>query len=224
MDLLDALSEKIVEDAISRQGMTEAKIIYLGDYVDRGDQSAQVLEHMNELATAQPDRHICLKGNLEVLMLNFLDDPIKHGARWLRYGGMQTLASYGIRGFHERMDTEDMPDIAYQLAEAMPTGMHDWLRYLPQVYRTGNVICVHAALNPDRAWNDQSDRTRMWGHKEFFTKPRTDGQWVAHGHTIVDVPVMEQGRLSLDTGAYATGRLTAVGMQGTDGWLLQVGG
>lgn len=224
MDLLDSLSAKIVEDAISRPGMSEAKVIYLGDYVDRGDQSAQVLAHLYELSLSQPDRHICLKGNHEVLMLNFLEDPRKHGARWLRYGGMQTLASFGIRGFHERMDVEDMPDIAAQLEDVLPDGMHDWLRGLPQTYRTGNVVCVHAALNPERVWNDQSDRTRMWGHKDFFTKQRTDGQWVAHGHTIMEQPVVDQGRMSLDTGAYATGRLTAMGLQGGDGWLVQVGG
>lgn len=221
MDLLDRLCTLIEQDVDTHPDMTTARVVYLGDYVDRGDQSAQVLTHLYELHQAQPDRHICLKGNHEVLMLNFLEDPKQHGARWLRYGGMQTLASFGIRGFHERMNVDDMDHIAAQLEQCMPDGMWKWLKTLPQIYRTGNVICVHAALNPDRPWNDQSDRTRMWGHKEFFAHPRTDGYWVAHGHTILEQASIEQGRISLDTGGYATGRLTAAALIGSDVRLIQ---
>ena len=74
---------------------------------------------------------------------------------------------------------------------------------------SGQVIAVHAALDPARAPVDQSDRSVLWGHPEFFTKTRTDGLWVVHGHTIFSEPYASSGRISCDTGAYQTGRLSA---------------
>ncbi|MEO0356673.1 MAG: metallophosphoesterase family protein [Pseudomonadota bacterium] len=220
MDLLAQLSDVIVTDAEGRPGMTDAIVVYVGDYIDRGDQSAQVLTHLFDLSQAQPDRHICLKGNHEVMMLQALQDPVEYGGRWLRYGGMQTLASFGIRGIHERMDAEDLDHAMAQLRRALPAGMQDWLNTLPKVHRSGNVVVVHAALNPDRDWQDQSDRTRLWGKDTFFERPHKDGLWVVHGHTIVDQAVIADGRMSIDTGGYATGRLTSVGLNGDQAWLL----
>jgi serine/threonine protein phosphatase 1 len=82
------------------------------------------------------------------------------------------------------------------------------MRLLPLMHETGNVTVVHAGADPAKPLDQQAHRTLTWGHPDFRTTPRRDGQWVLHGHTIVDAPSADQGRIAVDTGAYATGRLT----------------
>ena len=221
MDLLMRLCESIMEDAEQRPGMTDARIIYLGDYVDRGDASAAVLQHLWDLTRAQPQHHICLKGNHEAMMLDFLDNPREKGARWIRYGGLQTLASYRIGGITERSSVEDIAHASRALRDALPEGLIEWMQNLPTQYQSGNLVCVHAALDPKLPLEEQSEKTRLWGHKEFLKTARPDGLWVAYGHTITETPGLIDTRcLALDTGAYATGWLTAAGLEGSDVWLL----
>ena len=221
IDLLRALSAQIVADARARPGMGAARIVYLGDYVDRGDASADVLNHVYRLNLAQPERHICLRGNHEAMMLDFLHDPAERGTRWLRHGGLQTLASYGIGGLTERSSPEAILEASDRLHRALPEGIADWLANLPTLHRTGNLVCVHAALDPTVPPEASSERCRLWGKQEFYRDRRSDGLWVVHGHTIVEnAGTTANGRLELDTGAYATGRLTAAGFNDVDMWLL----
>ena len=220
-DLLQDLLAKIVEDATSRN-LQSGRVIYLGDYVDRGDQSAQVLGLLYELWQEDPVLHTCMMGNHEAMMLQFLDDPVEKGARWIRFGGLQTLASFGIgRGINDRTKGGELLDVSRQLRAALPSGMEDWLRAMPTLIDTGgNLICVHAGLAPQDPIQQQSVRTRLWGHNDFMTQARPDGVWVAHGHTVVDRAGLVNGRVQTDTGAYATGTLSAVGVLGTDWWVL----
>ena len=92
---------------------------------------------------------------------------------------------------------------------AMGADMIAWLRDLPSMWKSGNVTVVHAGADPATPIARQGVKTLVWGHKNFDTKPRQDGVWVLHGHTIVDVATAQDGRIAVDTGAYATGRLTA---------------
>ncbi len=181
--------------------------IFLGDYVDRGPQSAQVLARLYTLQTQDPANIICLKGNHEAMMLDFIDDPLGCGVRWLKYGGLDTLASYGIGA---ATATEDALDVANALEKALPDGMLAWLRDLPMRWSSGNMHCVHASMNPDKAPDAQSENALLWGHPNFFAKRRTDDQCVIHGHTIVPKGAVCDGRISVDTGAYRGGALTAV--------------
>lgn len=223
MDLLTLLRRAIDQDRLDHPEMKDAPIVYLGDYVDRGEDTAQVLRHLFHVSQTHPDQHICLMGNHEAMMLDFLDNPAKAGPRWLRYGGMQTLASFGITGVQERMTADDLEKTADALRGAIRPAMLTWLQTLPKQYQSGNVVFVHAALNPARAVDDQSTHTRLWGHDDFATTARSDGTWVVHGHSIVDQFSIAQGRMSIDTGAYATGRLTALGLSGDQAWALQTG-
>ncbi len=182
-----------------------AQILCLGDYVDRGEESAAVLR----LLSARPDI-LCLKGNHEAMMLSFLDAPRQAGPAWLRSGGLQTLASFGIGGLTELSRGEALDTAAERLQAAMGAELLAWLQDLPLMHRSGNVAFVHAAVDPAMPLNIQAEQTLLWGHPDFVTTPRSDGIWVAHGHVIVDAPVMEQGHIAVDTGAYATGRLTAL--------------
>ncbi|MGB0798348.1 MAG: metallophosphoesterase [Planktomarina sp.] len=220
-DLLLKLLDLINADYSNRTTTANPKLLFIGDFVDRGDQSAQVLQHVMEMQTADPETILCLKGNHEKMMLDFLKDPIQKGRRWTRHGGLQTLASYNVRDITERASPEQLEDARDALIDAMPTGMLNWLKTMPTTYNNGNLICVHAGLDPSRPTTDQSENTHMWGHPDFMSKPRRDNIWVAHGHTIVDQAGLQNGRVAVDTGAYATGRLTAVGFDGSENWILQ---
>lgn len=179
-------------------------LVCLGDYVDRGDDSAGVLRILQD----RPDI-ICLSGNHEELMLRFIAAPERHGARWLRYGGLQTLASFGIAGMTETSDSAALVRARDQLVESMGTALLDWLGALPTHWMSGNVLLAHAGADPSVPADRQDRKTLHWGHSEFRRRRRSDGIWVLHGHTIVDQAKAQDGRISIDTGAYATGRLTA---------------
>lgn len=191
-DLLERLLEKL-DPAL--------QTVFVGDYVDRGEESAQVLTRLKDSDA------ICLKGNHEQMMLDFLDAPERRGPLWLHNGGLQTLASFGV-GLAESTP-EALGQARDALHEAMGKELRDWLRALPLDWQTGNVAVVHAGADPALPIDDQAPDTLIWGHPEFDSVQRADGIWVVHGHTIVGGPSAEDGRVSIDTGAFATGRLTA---------------
>lgn len=193
---------------VMRERAPQARRVFLGDFVDRGEESAQVLTRLRTLQAEDPSV-ICLLGNHEDMMLKFLDDPAKTGGRWLRYGGLQTLASYRVKPVGESAPAEEWQVVADALRAAIGPELESWLRELPTHWVSGNVAAVHAGADPALPIQAQVPAHLTWGHPEFDTTPRTDGVWVVHGHTIVDAPATEMGRISIDTGAYATGRLTA---------------
>lgn len=185
------------------------QLIFLGDYVDRGPASAQVLEHLYRMAQERPERVVCLLGNHEKMMLEFIDDPLGRGARWLRNGGVDTLRSYGIAKVSARLDPDEAMEACDALETAMPNGLAKWLSGLPTTWNSGNMWCVHAAMDPEVAPEDQKTKTLVWGHQAFMNTIRQDNICVVHGHTVVDKPTNSNSRVSVDTGAYHTGRLTA---------------
>lgn len=190
----------------------EPPLVLVGDYVDRGENSAGVLRRLFELSQDSRREVICLKGNHEDMMLRFLDDPERRGGVWLRNGGLQTLASFGVSGVTERMDPESARRVSRALAQAMGASLIDWIRALPHRWKSGNVAVVHAGADPKRPIAEQEAQTLIWGHPDFPAMPRPDGLWILHGHTIKDQPKFGNGIISIDTGAYATGRLTAAGV------------
>ncbi|MFD2739621.1 metallophosphoesterase family protein [Sulfitobacter aestuarii] len=184
-------------------------VICVGDYIDRGDQSAEVLRCLQ----ARPEV-TCLMGNHEEMMLNFLAQPVRHGPRWLRNGGLQTLASFGIARISDSAEGKNLTAARDALAEALGPELLRWVGTLPTCHRNGNIAILHAGADPQLPIDAQSRDTLLWGHPEFRRMPRSDGIWVLHGHTIVDAPRAQDGVISIDTGAYATGRLTAARIDG----------
>ncbi|WP_323770762.1 metallophosphoesterase [Antarctobacter sp.] len=202
--LLDQLLQKL--DSLRHP---EALLVMVGDYVDRGEESRRVLRRLFVLSQAAGDLMHCLMGNHEKMLLNVLDDPVSHGPRWLRHGGLQTLASYRVQpvlGDGKETAWIDMRD---KLAEAVGDEVITWLRGLPLFWQSGNVVVVHAGADPDLPIGEQEEGNLLWGHPKFRHKPRADGLWVVHGHTITEQPQVAHGRIPTDTGAYATGILTA---------------
>lgn len=208
LDLFDDLLDRIDFD-IGTHEIGAPMLVCVGDYIDRGENSKGVLERMRALNEAQPVRFVCLMGNHERMMLEFLHQPDRRRARWLKHGGLQTLASFGIGGVSETAPLPALESAAARLRAALPDGMEMWMRRLPKMWRSGSLICVHAAADPGAPIKQQSRHTLLWGHSDFFSMPRQDGLWVAHGHTALPSPRFEQSRISVDTGAYVSGMLSA---------------
>jgi len=196
LDLLERLVAALPDDM---------QIISVGDMIDRGEHSADVLRYVH----AHP-RMSALMGNHEAMMLNFLADPAGQGRRWIRNGGLQTLASFGIAGVTESAGSDALLRTRDSLFEAMGQDLVSWVANLECVASSGNIIVVHAGADPHTPLAEHTPDTFIWGHPEFRKTPRSDGIWVVHGHTIVDDPKVKDGRISIDTGAYATGVLSAV--------------
>jgi len=203
----DLLEELVAE--IAGRGGTDRTLVFVGDHVDRGEDSAGVLRLLLALqGGGWPAGVICLKGNHEAMMLGFLDAPEEAGPGWLRHGGAQTLASFGIRP-PDPGSAPALTEARDALQSALPAGTEAWLRALPASHRSGNLLVAHAGANPHAAAEAQTEEDLLWGHPEFLDTPRDDGLWVAHGHTICAQPSAAAGRIAVDTGAYATHRLTA---------------
>jgi serine/threonine protein phosphatase 1 len=184
-----------------------AQLIFVGDLIDRGEDSANVLIRVRDLCDQGA---ICLMGNHEQMMLDFIEQPTNCGPHWLRNGGLQTLHSYDVRGITERAGEDELLSARNTLELILPHGMTQWIKGLPLQWSSGNIHVVHAGADPALNMDEQIPHVLQWGIPSFRTKPRSDGQWVVHGHTIVDEGMAESGRISIDTGAYATGVLTGI--------------
>ena len=209
LDLLLLLLDRIRQDVADHPD-EDPVVVLLGDYVDRGPDSAGVLRLLMDPPDPLPARIVLLRGNHEQMMLDALRDPVRRGRRWLRYGGRDTLRSFGLPDTRPDAGPTALCAMADDLRAAMPDGMEAWLEGLPTTWQAGNVVCVHAGLDPARPVAAQEDATPIWGHEDFFRIQRRDGLWVVHGHTIVAEPSFEAGRIATDTGAYEGGPLTAV--------------
>jgi serine/threonine protein phosphatase 1 len=216
-DLLIRLVENILEDA-ARSGQTPV-IVFLGDYIDRGEGACQTIELLTEIAGWPEAQSVFLMGNHEQMLLRFLREP-ESGKKWLRFGGLQTLMSYGIGSAADMRGAGSAAQVAQDLAKAL--GPHlGFIEGLRLSYRSGNLLFAHAGADPALPADEQEVATLLWGCPAFLETERTDGIWVVHGHTIVDLPIAARGRISVDTGAYFSGRLTAARIIGDEVSFLQ---
>lgn len=206
-DLLDRIMSKIRSD-VAKPQEGPVRLIFLGDYIDRGEQSRQVLDHLMKLKDSSEWEVFFLQGNHEVLLQNFLEDPIQSASRWFRNGGLETLLSYEIKGAIMRDDETRLIDVRDQLAEKMGP-ITSWLSELLPYHRDGKVFFSHAGADPALPLDQQPERALIWGVPSFLETSRKDGTWIVHGHYITDMPVLKPGRIGLDTGAYYSGRLSA---------------
>lgn len=187
--MLEALLARVEGDAAGRPH----RLVFLGDYIDRGPDSAGVLSRLRRMQAAAPGRVVCLKGNHEDLMLGAISQPARL-ALWLHNGGGTTLASLGCP------DLRDVPD-----------DLIGWLSACPTWFRDERRIFVHAGLRPGRDAAEQSDHDRLWIREPFLTADYDFGAFVVHGHTpqLGGTPDIRPQRVNLDTGAVYGGRLTA---------------
>ncbi|GJL94955.1 MAG: metallophosphoesterase [Hyphococcus sp.] len=207
-DELDKLLDKIEADA---SGHNNTRIIFLGDYVDRGPDSKGVLDRLIALKEQRPCT-IFLKGNHEALMLDFLEHP-EDMMHWLDWGGQETLQSYDIRDIAGRSNKA----LGAALREKMPDTHIEFLNALTLTHLAGDYLFVHAGVRPDVALDDQTEEDLIWIRKRFHNTPEDKRleQTIVHGHQPVKKPMDKGWRIDVDTGACWSGMLTAVVLEGT---------
>lgn len=212
-DLLVQMLDRLQQ----RPDAAQLRVICAGDMVDRGPDTAAVLRHFQQLSHAPAPfaQVLCLRGNHEEMLLEFLADPARHGARWLAVGGTETLLSFGISPHHkDAADAASTPLVALRdrFACALGSELQDWLMALPLLWQEGDWAVVHAGANPRSPMSAQTAEALVWGHAKFRHHPRQDGVWIAHGHRIVPEACVAAGRVAVDTGAYRSNRLSAAVM------------
>jgi serine/threonine protein phosphatase 1 len=190
-------------------------VVLLGDYVDRGPMSCQVVEHLlrpSELGL----RRLALCGNHDDVFSKFIEDPALY-MDWLALGGEQTLMSYGIDLQHLTQKRKSRGgDLKELVAEAIPEGHREFLSHLPIRLKIGNIVFVHAGLRPRLTLADQHDEDMMWIREPFLTEGPSQPILVVHGHTPHQQPSLGPGRIGIDTGAYYTGNLTVLKIDGEE--------
>ena len=210
LDLLDALIARIAQRDTEAPEV-ESHIVLLGDLVDRGPDSAGVVERARELAAAGDRVHV-LGGNHEDMFLLAFRKPTALRS-FLRYGGRETLMSYGIDG--PTIDAAELAELQALMRERVPRAHYDFLDALPHQVRFGDYLFVHAGIDPLRPLDDQRPHDLRWIREPFLSHADSHGVVVVHGHTIVDEPDLRPNRIGLDTAAYESGRLTALALEGT---------
>ncbi len=211
-DLLRQLHERILADAGAAPGKRRS-LVYLGDYVDRGPGSFEVLEILIH-EPLEGFARVHLKGNHEDMMLRFLTE--RADANWLFNGGDATLASYGIPVGWMLFGTDTLETLRQRLGEALPPDHLAFLRGLGLYHVEGDYLFVHAGMRPGVAPEDQRPRDLMWIRETFLDSSDDFGKRVVHGHSIVPRPDIRRNRIGIDTGAFYTGRLTCLVLEDGD--------
>jgi serine/threonine protein phosphatase 1 len=215
-DLLDRLLELILEDAADAPAQ-RLSLVFLGDYIDRGPDSRAVLERLRRLRDADGPDVCCLRGNHEQALLDFLADPAA-GPAWVRYGGDAALLSYGEtapRGA-SAVSPQCWEDCCAALVHALPPADLAFLHSLPLSHVAGGYLFVHAGVRPKVALDAQSNRDLLTIREPFLSWGGALERVVVHGHTPAERPYDGPWRIGVDTGAYASGRLTAVRLCGSE--------
>lgn len=201
-----ALEQQIEADASFFSG--RKLIIMLGDYVDRGPASASVIEHL--IAPPPPGfERICLAGNHEIAMLDYCEGRLSR-AEWLPLGADATLRSYGLNEDYIRQAYRSGSKVDAQIRKVIPPGHISFLRELPILVKAPGFVFVHAGIRPGIGLDEQTDVDLAQIRSDFLDHPHGLKQWIIHGHTPVSAVKPAGRRLNIDTGAFYSGRLTAV--------------
>jgi serine/threonine protein phosphatase 1 len=195
-------------------------LIFLGDLIDRGPESADVVErlrHIHDKTCAASTRFIL--GNHEEVFLAVLAGDTDALRLFHRIGGYETLLSYGIPDEEYRELPSD--ELVERIAASVPQKHIEFLKSFENLIVVGDYAFVHAGVRPGRALSDQKSKDLRWIRNEFLRHPQTFEKVVVHGHSIShDVEILPN-RIGIDTGAYASGKLTALGLEGHDQWVVQ---
>jgi serine/threonine protein phosphatase 1 len=220
LDLLDPLLEQIRLDAAVGDVQGRPVLVFVGDYVDRGTESRGVIERVIGLAQAGDFEVRALKGNHEEAVLAFLDDP-GFGATWCEQGGAQTLASYGVAAPLLRTSAAAWGRARDAFAEALPPEHLAFLTGLELMAVYGDYVFVHAGVRPGAPLSAQREQDLLWIRQEFLNSDQPFEKIVVHGHTPTEAAFVGEHRIGIDTGAYATGVLTAIRLEDGERRLIQ---
>ena len=207
-DLLSEITARI-DDDIRRRPIAHTVEVYLGDYIDRGPHSRTVIDLLAVRLVA--NRAVCLRGNHEAVMEGFLQDPaiLQY---WEPLGGMQTLASYGIE-LHG--DTETALDLQRRFLAAFPRAHELFMQCLRNRFSCGDFLFAHAGIRPGIPIEQQDVNDLIWIRDEFLESTLNHERFIVHGHTPVPHPDIRHNRINIDTGAWRTGILTCIAIEGS---------
>ncbi len=224
LDLLHGVHDWIARD-MAENG--SAPILHVGDLVDRGPDSAGVIDYLMTGVAAGQD-WVVLKGNHDRMFAAFLDDPSHQDAglraelSYLhpRIGGGATLASYGVRAASDR----PIAPVHAEAVAAVPATHRAFLQSRPTLVQRGQAIFVHAGIRPGIDLADQIEDDLLWIRQGFLEDPRDHGALIVHGHTALDQPTHYGNRLNIDSSAAYGGPLTAVLIDDLDVWQITQNG
>lgn len=215
LDLFSAIASAIEADNISRSA-ANTEIVLLGDLIDRGPDSAGVLAAARYW---QRNRNVrILAGNHEeMFLLSF--SHLEALRDFLRFGGEETVLSYPVDrvAFH----TADVAMAQQLMYDAVPQADLDFVRAFENHVVVGDYLFVHAGIRPGVSIEDQRTEDLRWIREPFLSHAEDFGHFVVHGHSITDEPDIRHNRMGIDTGAFMSGRLTALGLEGTERWLIE---
>lgn len=217
LDLLERLIDEIARDDAARP-RARTYLVLLGDLIDRGPDSRGVIDYFLERPPGFA-RPIFLKGNHEEFLLSVLEGEDEMVGSWLSYGGYECAESYGVsRGWTLNVSPAE---VAARLRAAVPARHRLFLEEMADSFQFGDYLFVHAGIRPGVPIEEQSGKDLRWIREGFLENRNDHGVMVVHGHTIVERPEQHPNRIALDTGAYRSGVLTALGLEGRERWFLE---
>ena len=215
LDLFSTIAGAIEADDRSR-GAADTEIVLLGDLIDRGPESAGVLDSARHWQRARNVR-IIAGNHEEMFLLSFAElEVLSH---FLRFGGDETVLSYCVNRF--AFLNADLETAQRMMREAVPEADLDFIRTFENHVAVGDYLFVHAGIRPGEPLADQRVEDLRWIREPFLSHPDDFGQVVVHGHSITGEPDIRHNRIGIDTGAFMSGRLTALGLEGTERWLIE---
>lgn len=216
LDLLDRLLELIAEDTAKR-APSKISLVFLGDLVNRGGQSKGVIDRLVALNKAGPNL-VFLKGNHEEILINAYKGDRRSARLLHRVGGRQTLISYGVSPVD--YDQSDLSGLGSLINQNVPKAHIDFLEGFRDWYGNGDYFFVHAGIRPGTPLDQQKASDLRWIRREFLESQQHHGKMIIHGHNITESVDEQRNRIGIDTGAYLTGQLTAIGLEGASRWYL----
>lgn len=217
----------VARDADAAPPADEIRLVFVGDYVDRGPDSAGVIDDLLALARdglpgGRPVRLVTLMGNHEDYLLRFLKGDLAAGPRWMMNGGAETLESYGVEPPATQHGEAALRASAEAFARAVPEAHRRFYQALALSHEAGDYFFAHAGVHPDRPLDDQDPHDLIWIREPFLSDARELDRIVVHGHTPRERVEERVNRIGLDTGAVYGGRLTAACFWGTERRYLQI--
>lgn len=214
-DCLDELIGMIDADDAAR-GRADTTLVLLGDLVDRGADSRGVVERAMHIAKSP--KSVLLMGNHEEILIRAWEGDRKAAGLFHRVGGRETLLSYGVS--EAEYDACDLGDLAGLIAKHVPVDHIAFMRGFIDQWQCGDYLFVHAGIRPGLPLDEQRPSDLRWIRREFLDDPREHGVMVVHGHSITEDVDERANRIGIDTGAFASGKLTGLGIEGAERWIL----
>ncbi len=225
-DLLSSLLQGIEQDCMQRL-CARAVVVYLGDYLSRGEDSRAVIDKVMTWRpqTAGVIQIVALKGNHEDLALRYLQGEMEAGRHWFDYQGLSALAHYGVVAPNpQARDEASLLSLRDLFAQSLPPPHLAFLQSLSVSHDEQDYHFVHAGVRPGVALSEQSAHDQIWIRRSFLESEVEHGAIVVHGHSIAALPQVRCNRIGIDTGAYASGVLTCLVLDGSERAFLQAVG